>query len=185
MTDKGKFISGSFNCNGDFVSTLINKDYNLAAGSYVVLVDPIWNETASHDEGFRSILVTAIGEGVKDLQPLAAHWGMNVFCNAIKDFALTRAPEENKDRRNDTTRIYGTDLGGSIYGYIYTINGKRTPLKETVDISIENFSVFVPQTITKYYIDLPLGGDHLIVMRNYINEACGFSWTSIYHPLDE
>ena len=56
MTDNGKLIKATD--DDDFNMNMNSADMytTLAAGNYIVAVDPIWNETASKDEAYKDIV---------------------------------------------------------------------------------------------------------------------------------
>ena len=60
MSSKGEFIKGQF--AKEFMLSLENKDVvSIPAGEYIVLIDPIWDETAKNDKAYFEINADVFG----------------------------------------------------------------------------------------------------------------------------
>lgn len=55
FTKSGKFVAEKFDLNFSF--SLLNDNFNLEAGEYLCLIDPIWNEVASKNDAYKKILI--------------------------------------------------------------------------------------------------------------------------------
>ena len=55
MTAEGEFINARFGSR--FMFSLLNQNIELKAGKYIVLVDPLWDETTDNDESYKEVLV--------------------------------------------------------------------------------------------------------------------------------
>ena len=55
MTDKGKFINARFGSR--FTFSLLNQKVKLQPGKYIIMVDPLWNQTILNDDMYREVLV--------------------------------------------------------------------------------------------------------------------------------
>ena len=94
-----KFESSSFNiilgkADGTFVKYDVGKDFllslkleetQLAAGDYILMIDPIWNSKASQDKLYKDIHIDIYGTHVVDLEPVDDHTGMEALSCMFKD----------------------------------------------------------------------------------------------------
>ena len=55
MTDKGEFIHGRF--GKDFTFSLLTENIVLEPGKYIIMVDPIWNESVENDTMYREVII--------------------------------------------------------------------------------------------------------------------------------
>ena len=55
MTAEGSFIHARFGSR--FMFSLLNQNIVLKPGKYVVLVDPLWDDTTDNDEAYKEVLV--------------------------------------------------------------------------------------------------------------------------------
>ena len=53
ITDKGQFIKGKFGSDFKFSLSTVNNDLFLPPGDYIIMIDPVWNETAKNDVNFK------------------------------------------------------------------------------------------------------------------------------------
>ena len=49
MTSGGEFIKGKFGSKFKLSLSTVNNDLVLPPGDYVIMVDPLWNETIEND----------------------------------------------------------------------------------------------------------------------------------------
>ena len=56
MKRSGEFLKANF--GNSFMQSLGNKDLTLAPDDYVIMIDPIWNESVRHDPSeFMKVLI--------------------------------------------------------------------------------------------------------------------------------
>lgn len=79
MKGTGEFVKANFGKN--FMQSLMTDDINLAAGTYVVMVDPVWNTYAKADtsEEFKKVLVDVYAPEKVELEVLEYDEGMTIL----------------------------------------------------------------------------------------------------------
>ena len=77
MTKEGEFVKARFGSR--FTFSLENKDLVLPPGDYVLMVDPIWDESADNDSAYRDVLVDIYGPESTTIMPVADAYGMEVL----------------------------------------------------------------------------------------------------------
>ena len=55
MTAEGEFINARFGSR--FMFSLLNQKIVLKPGKYIVLVDPLWDDSADNDQSYKEVLV--------------------------------------------------------------------------------------------------------------------------------
>ena len=56
MTVQGEIIKGQF--GQEFMLSLENKDIaQIPAGDYIIMIDPIWDESVFNDKSYREIMI--------------------------------------------------------------------------------------------------------------------------------
>ena len=68
MTEKGKFVNACF--GGSFMYSLMNNQTNLERGSYVFMIDPVWDESAELHEDYKEVLVDVYAPEIVDLEAI-------------------------------------------------------------------------------------------------------------------
>ena len=59
MTARGRFVCARF--GKSFMFSLLNYQIQLEAGKYIIMIDPVWNETVENDERYRQVLIDVYG----------------------------------------------------------------------------------------------------------------------------
>ena len=57
MTEKGEFVHARYGKRFTFSLLNIKENISLQPGRYVVMVDPLWNDTADNDSMYREVLI--------------------------------------------------------------------------------------------------------------------------------
>ena len=170
MTEQGEFIRARFGKRFTFSLANIREDITLKPGKYIVMVDPLWNETAENDPMYREILVDIYAPETVNLDQVSDEKGMQCLERAMKNAAKTVRPQpneskadaqarfeeskqfyltENEDYADEVFRISDVESLGCWYGYIYTKNNSKYDLRETLRPNLEGLEVVSPE----------LGGD--------------------------
>ena len=55
MSEAGKFVMGKY--GSDFNLSLLNENVTLMPGNYIVMIDPLWNDSAKLSRSYKEILV--------------------------------------------------------------------------------------------------------------------------------
>jgi len=67
MKESGEFVTASFGRN--FMQSLLNDNLTLTAGTYCVMIDPIWNECVSSDpQAYMTMLLDAYAPEAFELE---------------------------------------------------------------------------------------------------------------------
>ena len=63
MRENGTYVNSIFGgCNQKLMFSLLSSEENeLIPGNYILMIDPIWDESADLDEKYRDIVVSLIG----------------------------------------------------------------------------------------------------------------------------
>ena len=59
MREEGKFVNGNYGSR--FMFSLLNDNIMLSPGKYVIMIDPLWDETTFNDEAYRDVLIDIYG----------------------------------------------------------------------------------------------------------------------------
>ena len=94
MTKEGMFVKARFGSR--FMFSLENKNLVLPPGEYVLMVDPIWNESADNNSAYRDVLVDIYGPESTKIMPVDDSYGMKVLAEALKHAAMTKTPDSAK-----------------------------------------------------------------------------------------
>ena len=143
MKEEGKFVRGFFGYNR-FMTSLTNCEFSLEPGNYVVLVDPMWEECSSLDDGFRKILVQVFAHEKFALTRMDPDAGMQVLVEALKHCAQHLSPEKERSTYLVEYEGYGSNVYRLAdfttpvgrFGFIYTRNNSPYDLRETLQIEI-------------------------------------------------
>ena len=70
MKAEGVFVKANF--GKDFMQTLLTDDLNLAAGTYCVMIDPVWNDFVSAEtaEEFKKVILDIYAPETVDIEVL-------------------------------------------------------------------------------------------------------------------
>ena len=135
MTKEGEFVKARF--GSKFMFSLDNKDLVLPAGDYVLMIDPIWDESVENESAYHDILLDIYGPESTTIMPVDDAYGMKVLANALKHAAMTKAPDSarkmylaNEADYKDCFRVSAVDAIDCWYGFIYTANNSPYRLRE-------------------------------------------------------
>ena len=159
------------------MQSLLTDDVNLAAGTYCVMIDPVWNESVA-DEGteeFKSVLLDIYAPEKVDIEVLAHEEGMLILAQSLKHAAMKLSPPEKKvkyleDRPdyNKVIRVQDLDMLNCWYGFIYTNNLSSSTLEEEMKPQLEGLEVVYPQMDgDKIDINIKANQEHIIILRRY------------------
>ena len=95
MNEEGKFIHGNYGSR--FMFSLLNDNIMLNPGKYVIMIDPLWDETTFNDEAYRDVLVDIYGPQQVSLCQVETKFGMKILVKALKHFAQNELPEDIRD----------------------------------------------------------------------------------------
>ena len=90
MTESGEFVNARF--GNRFTFSLLNEQVTLKAGKYIVMIDPLWNESVQNDDMYREVLIDVYAPEVVELDAIEDSVGMQHLEKALKHAAKTRAP---------------------------------------------------------------------------------------------
>ena len=88
MTESGQFVNARFGTR--FTFSLLNDHIKLLPGKYVVMIDPLWNETTANDDNYREDLVDIYAPETVHLDQVDDASGMQYLAKAFKHAAKTR-----------------------------------------------------------------------------------------------
>ena len=137
MKSEGQFIKANFGKN--FMQSLLTDDLNLEAGTYCVMIDPVWNDcvTAETAEEFKKVILDIYAPETVDIEVLEHEEGMMILSRSLKHAAMNLSPPEKKvkyleDRPdyNKVIRVQDLDQLNCWYGFIYTNNLSSHTLEE-------------------------------------------------------
>ena len=120
--------------------SLLNQKIVLKPGNYIILVDPLWDDSTDNDESYKEVLVDVYAPCVVNLTQIEDKVGIKVLQKAFKYVAENKVPhtsrenylEENPDYGTDVYRITDVENLDCYYGFIYTKNNSKYRLKETI-----------------------------------------------------
>ena len=126
MTEKGEYVTANFGSRFSF--SCLNEKINLAPGKYIIMIDPLWNDTVDNDDMYREVLIDIYAPETVSIDQVEDARGMQYLAKALKHAAKTRAPvesrqtylEENEDYGTDVIRISDVECLDCWYGFIYT-----------------------------------------------------------------
>ena len=75
--------------------SLLNKKVDLKQGSYIFMIDPIWDPSADLTEDYKEVLVDVYAPEIVDLELIDDQVGMMFLQTALKDAAVKLADENN------------------------------------------------------------------------------------------
>lgn len=156
--------------------SLLNEQVDLEKGSYVFMIDPIWNESAEHNEDYKEVLVDVYAPENVDLEPVDDQMGMMFLASALKDAANKKAPEESRSHHLEEDPDYGTAVEriqdvtclDCWYGFIVTVNNSKYELREVLLPQLEGLEVAYPPSSSDdgtVNLELPPKSDHIIILR--------------------
>jgi hypothetical protein len=111
----------------------------LTPGEYIVMVDPIWNASASSDKLHKNVLVDVYCQDRIEIEPIDDNTGMKALELILKNFAQNMSGNDVRnyylrDSLPDYTNVYricDVDSSGCWYGFYYTRNDSGFNLCET------------------------------------------------------
>ena len=189
MSQAGKYVKGRF--GSDFNLSLTNDDITLMPGNYMVMIDPLWNDSANLSGKFKEILVDIYASENVMIDQVDDQAGYECFGKALKHHAQTFSSEnarehylaDNPDFGKDVMRIQDIKSLPCGYGYIYTKNSSDKGLHETLSPVLNGFSVIFPiepnasddseRSASDIEIKVPAGEDHIVILRKE-QENCDF-----------
>lgn len=191
MTEKGEFITANFGSRFSF--SCLNEKINLNAGKYIIMIDPLWNDTVDNDDMYREVLIDIYGPEGVNLDPVEDARGMQYLANALKHAAKNRAPvdsrqtylEENEDYGTDVIRISDVECLDCWYGFIYTQNNSKYALRETIRPALEGLVVVYPDMVNEEDIEFSIepGQDHIVILRR-VSGSCRYGLQYMTHQRD-
>lgn len=198
MTEQGEFVHARYGKRFTFSLLNIKENITLKPGKYIVMVDPLWNETADNDAMYREVLLDIYAPETVDLDQVSDDKGMQCLEKAMKHAAkklATKTPngedsrqfylEENEDYAEDVYRISDVESLGCWYGFIYTMNGSKYQLNETLRPNLEGLEVVYPALSgddnCDVELDIPAGKDHVVILRR-THSSCTYGMQYLTHP---
>jgi hypothetical protein len=143
MSEKGEFIGARY--GNRFTFSLNNDKLVLNPGKYIIMIDPVWNETVDNSDMYREVLVDVYAPETVVLDQVEDRKGMQYLEKALKHAARTRTTEDKKQYYLEDNPEYGNDVYrvseveglNCWYGYIYTANNSPHELTETIRPGLE------------------------------------------------
>ena len=153
MTESGEFVNAKFGSR--FTFSLLHGESELKAGKYIVMVDPLWNQTIDNDEMYREILLDVYAPESVSLDQIDDTKGILYLEKALKHAAVTMTPqddlqyylEDTADYGMDVVRISNVECLNCWYGFIYTRNDSQYRLTETMRPTLEGLEVIYPALV--------------------------------------
>ena len=133
----GPFIKATL--GDEFLLSLNNENVVMTPGEYIVMVDPIWNDSASQDKLHKKILVDVCCRDRIEIEPIDDNTGMKALELMLKNFAQNMQGdgvreyylEQVNSDYADVYRIEDVSSTGCWYGFFYTRNDSAFDLCET------------------------------------------------------
>ena len=105
-------------------------------GTYIIMIDPIWNETVTNDQQYGNVLIDIYSPAQVYVELMDYDLGFSYFVEACKDAAITMSPVESRKYYLQSSPQYGADVFRVSdletlecrYGYLYTENNSQTPI---------------------------------------------------------
>lgn len=188
MTAKGEFVGARY--GNRFTFSLLNDNVILQPGKYVIMIDPIWNETTENDVMYREVLVDVYAPETVVLDQVEDAKGIEYLEKALKHAARTKTPEEEKQYYLEDNPDYGTkvhrisDVQGlnCWYGYIYTCNNSEHELTETIRPALEGLEVVHPKMDDEdIEFSIAPKQEHIVILRRY-QDSCKYGLQYMTHP---
>ena len=153
----------------------MNEKITLQPGKYIIMIDPLWNETILNDDMYREVLLDIYAPESVTIDAVEDAKGMQYLVKALSDAAKRLAPEEDKtyylednpDYGRNVTRITNVECLDCWYGFIYTKNDSPYKMTETMRPTLEGLEVVYPEMDDESDIlmSIPAGGDHIVILR--------------------
>ena len=131
--------------------SLTNNDLNLTPGEYVVMIDPIWNQTASNDRRYKEILIDIYSSVEIEITPIDDKSGLQYLEQMLKFIAKNVCPPSAKEyylsENPDYSQVYRiTDIetSGCAYGFFYTKNESAYDFSEKFTPVLKGFEIVWP-----------------------------------------
>ena len=98
MTPEGKWIGATHDGHQNFHQSLLLKKGKLEAGTYIILIDPTWNESASFDPEYKKVMLD-IYCSQKDIEMwnVTQSAGIEILKKTLKFVAQTMVPKEKRN----------------------------------------------------------------------------------------
>lgn len=191
MTADGEFVHGRY--GSGFTFSLLTENIVLKPGKYILMIDPMWNESTANDQLYREVLIDVYCPEPVVLDEVEDIRGMEYLAAAFKYHARTEAPEESRelylsdhpDYGEDVLRVQDIESLPCWYGYIYTQNSSPHTLSETLRPQVEGLDVIYPTAAAggdspDIELAIPSQGDHIVILRRTQPE-CSFSLGFMTH----
>lgn len=186
MTESGEWVMGRFGQQFNF--SLMNENVELKAGKYIIMVDPLWNESANLDRCYKEVMVDIYAPEAVYIDQVDDAPGFELMAKALKRHALANKDEkarsnylsDNEDYGTDVLRVQDIESLPCWYGYIYTKNDSSLTLRETLRPELEGMSVIYPiksddmmndteekkaDQPLEIVIKVPPGQDNIVILR--------------------
>ena len=185
--DSEQFVNARF--GGSFTFSLLNEKVVLEPGTYVVMVDPHWNETSDNDPGYREVLLDIYAPKQVTMSEVDTATGMHLLAQSLKHAARTRTAESDKqfylsdesDYGNDVHRISDIECLNCWLGFVYTANNSPYTLKETLKLNLEGIEILYPPTTEEIELKVAAGEEHIVVLRR-VDGGCSYGLQYLTHP---
>lgn len=188
MTADGKYINGF--SDDDFNTCMYASDtkVRLAPGQYIIALDATWNDSASRDSRYQDVLLDIYGPSQVSISQINPDQGLKVLTKSLKSLAESYSEEQG------TKKFYlehDEDYGKSVYkvselskatkcrfGFCYTQNKSRYPLKETLSVNLKGAELFWPKSAENglFEIDLKPNEDGHIVIFKQVEDRCSYGY---------
>ena len=89
MTESGQFVHARYGKRFTFSLADIKENIVLKPGKYIVMVDPLFNETAENDPMYREVLVDIYAPETVNIDQVSDEKGLVCLERAMKNAAKT------------------------------------------------------------------------------------------------
>ena len=144
----------------------------------MIMIDPVWNEEADNDNSYKEVLVDVYAPEQVELKQVDDFVGLKIFAAAAKNVAQNKVPEEerdfyleeNEDYADSVWRISDVEAMDCWYGFIYTRNQSPYQYQELLRPQLKGLEIVYPKMEGQdVEIDIPSGGDHIVLLRRIDN----------------
>ena len=79
--------------------SLENKDIaQIPAGDYIIMIDPIWDESVYNDKAYREIMIDIFCPLSTSLSEVNRDFGWEIFQGALVHYARNKVPQEMRKK---------------------------------------------------------------------------------------
>ena len=161
-----------------FQAPYINEDTNLQPGKYIIAVQALFNDVAMTDQNYQDLNIDIYTNQAVTLTPVKYSNGVSYLAKMFQGLAVNHIGDEHKVKFQETNADYSNnvritgDNGGvdAPLRIIYTENNSEYVYKQGFTFTrLEGAEVVFPKNLAvneQLNIEIPAGGNHIMVLRN-------------------